>query len=185
MEKLPSVDALHDPLVLPSQHHHTSLAHNRNEVLTNSKVAASHHLLNESQSSMQASNLEQQQHQRHYESLESPFSPNSGNDDSHGNQQSTTDISALESTSLGSFVNVNEKVAIYRHPLFPLLRVLFEKCEIATNSIENVNAMNFQEEIKHSITQMAKENKPFFTDDVEVDTLVSFFLNNFITEIIP
>ena len=69
---------------------------------------------------------------------------------------------------------INEKVAIYRHPLFPLLRILFEKCEIATNSVETVNSLTFDHEIKSFITQMAKENKPFFTEDAEVDGLVCY-----------
>ncbi|XP_047130546.1 homeobox protein PKNOX2 isoform X2 [Hydra vulgaris] len=68
---------------------------------------------------------------------------------------------------------VNEKIAIYRHPLFPLLRILFEKCELATNSIENIDSVTiFDYQIKTFITQMAKENKPFFTDDAEVDGLM-------------
>lgn len=78
----------------------------------------------------------------------------------------TTDIQTLSNM-------MNEKVAIYRHPLFPLLRIMFEKCEIATNSIDSVHAITFDNEIKSFITQMAKENKPFFTDDAEVDGLVS------------
>lgn len=89
----------------------------------------------------------------------------------------TTEIPNI--TTLGN-ISASEKVAIYRHPLFPLLRVLFEKCEIATNSIEHVSSLNFDQEIKVFITQMAKENKPFFTEDPEVDTLVNTLINNFL-----
>lgn len=67
---------------------------------------------------------------------------------------------------------IDEKVAIYRHPLFPLLRILFEKTELATNSIESTNSTKFDQEIKTFITRMARENKPFFTEDAEVDGLV-------------
>ena len=67
----------------------------------------------------------------------------------------------------------NEKLSIYRHPLFPLLAMLFEKCEVATNSVDIVNSQAFDQDIKATIVQQAKEGKPFFTEDAEVDGLVS------------
>ena len=89
---------------------------------------------------------------------------------------STLGLSELESsTTLGNIarnVNPNDKMAIYQHPLFPLLRLLFEKCESATKSIDNADSLCFEAEMKAYITEMAKVNKPFFTDNVEVDTLV-------------
>eukprot|EP00111_Clytia_hemisphaerica_P017870 TCONS_00052864-protein len=85
-------------------------------------------------------------------------------------------LSELESsTTLGNIaqnVNPNDKMAIYQHPLFPLLRLLFEKCESATKSIDNADSLCFEAEMKAYITEMAKVNKPFFTDNVEVDTLM-------------
>lgn len=93
--------------------------------------------------------------------------------DSNLNETNMSQIMTVQPTDLQAIGNiVNEKVSIYRHPLFPLLRILFEKCEIATNSIENVNSITFDNEIKSFITQMAKENKPFFTEDAEVDGLM-------------
>lgn len=69
-------------------------------------------------------------------------------------------------------VDFNEKIAIYQHPLFPLLQVLFEKCESATKSIDQADTLIFENEIKTYISEMTKGNKPFFTDDAEVDSLV-------------
>ena len=69
-------------------------------------------------------------------------------------------------------VDFNEKIAIYQHPLFPLLRVLFEKCEAATKSIDQADTLIFKNEIKTYISEMTKGNKPFFTNDAEVDSLV-------------
>ncbi len=67
----------------------------------------------------------------------------------------------------------NEKLLVYRHPLFPLLGTIFEKCEVATNSLDSVNSQTFDQEIKSFIMQQAKEGKPFFTDDADTDQLVS------------
>ena len=130
------------------------------------------------QSSGHQQQLPTQQQPHHFVNTidSAPAAPLDTNEDQQQSllqQQATTSEVASALQSLGGVVNVNEKVAIYRHPLFPLLRVLFEKCEIATNSIEHVDSINFDNEIKVFITQMAKENKPFFTDNVEVDTLVS------------
>ena len=69
-------------------------------------------------------------------------------------------------------VDFNEKIAIYQHPLFPLLRVMFEKCEAATKSIDQADTLIFENEIKTYVSEMTKGNKPFFTDDAEVDSLV-------------
>ncbi len=66
----------------------------------------------------------------------------------------------------------NEKLLVYRHPLFRLLSTIFEKCEVATNSLDSVNSQTFDQEIKSFIMQQAKEGKPFFTDDADTDQLV-------------
>lgn len=66
----------------------------------------------------------------------------------------------------------NEKLLVYRHPLFRLLSTIFEKCEVATNSLDSVNSQTFDQEIKSFIMQQAKEGKPFFTDDADTDQLM-------------
>lgn len=66
-----------------------------------------------------------------------------------------------------------EKLAIYRHPLFPLLAMLLEKCELATQTNECPTSATFDNDIKNYIMQHNRDGKPFFTDDQELDNLVS------------
>jgi len=89
----------------------------------------------------------------------------------HGNTVAAAQMFSMQ-VNLEQQTNISEKIAIYRHPLFPLLRILFEKCELATNSIEIINASTFDNEIKTFVTQMAKDQKAFFTNDAEVDGLI-------------
>lgn len=72
-----------------------------------------------------------------------------------------------------------EKHAIYRHPLFPLLVQLFEKCEQTTATSECPPCPSFDNEIKDYIIQHNREGKPFFTDDADLDTLVSRKIGDF------
>ena len=65
-----------------------------------------------------------------------------------------------------------EKHAIYRHPLFPLLGLLFEKCEQTTATSECPPCSTFDNEIKDFIIQHNREGKPFFTEDADLNTLV-------------
>ena len=59
-----------------------------------------------------------------------------------------------------------------------LLALLFEKCEIATRSINSFDSdpslSAFNNEIEEFIEHQQKIDKPFFTDNPEVDSLVSF-----------
>ena len=45
-----------------------------------------------------------------------------------------------------------DKRAIYKHPLFPLLALLFEKCELATQSAECPSSEGFNVDIQVTIT---------------------------------
>ena len=83
-------------------------------------------------------------------------------------------VQAADMQQLG--VMESQKILVYRHPLFPLLAKIFEKCEFATNSLDAVNSQAFDQEIKAFITQEAKEGKPFFTDDADTDQLVGYIL---------
>lgn len=65
-----------------------------------------------------------------------------------------------------------EKLAIYRHPLFPLLAMLLEKCELATQTNECPSSTTFDNDIKNYIMQHNRDGKPFFTEDQELDNLV-------------
>ncbi|KAI2800582.1 Homeobox protein pknox2 [Blomia tropicalis] len=71
-----------------------------------------------------------------------------------------------------------DKKAVYSHPLFPLLALIFEKCEIATRSINafdtdpSLQSSTFNNEIEEFIEHQQKMGKPFLTNNSEVDTLM-------------
>lgn len=59
-----------------------------------------------------------------------------------------------------------------RHPLFPLLALLFEKCEQSTMSADCITSASFDVDIENFVRCQEKEGKPFFSDDPELDNLV-------------
>jgi len=65
-----------------------------------------------------------------------------------------------------------DKRAIYKHPLFPLLALLFEKCELATQSPECPSSESFNVDIQTFVQHQQRDKKPFFTDNKEVDDLM-------------
>ena len=64
-------------------------------------------------------------------------------------------------------------VFLLRHPLFPLLALLFEKCEQATQGSECITSASFDVDIENFVHQQEREHKPFFSEDPELDNLVS------------
>uniref|UniRef100_A0A4W3H540 Pbx/knotted 1 homeobox 2 n=1 Tax=Callorhinchus milii TaxID=7868 RepID=A0A4W3H540_CALMI len=66
----------------------------------------------------------------------------------------------------------SDKRAVYRHPLFPLLALLFEKCEQSTQGSECVTSASFDVDIENFVHQQEQEHKPFFSDDPEIDNLM-------------
>ncbi|KFV58894.1 Homeobox protein PKNOX2, partial [Gavia stellata] len=62
--------------------------------------------------------------------------------------------------------------ALCRHPLFPLLTLLFEKCEQATQGSECITSASFDVDIENFVHQQEQEHKPFFSDDPELDNLM-------------
>ncbi|EEC13638.1 homeobox protein Pknox1, putative, partial [Ixodes scapularis] len=62
--------------------------------------------------------------------------------------------------------------ALCRHPLFPLLALLFEKCERATQSAEAPCSESFSSDIQAFVQHQEQDRKPFFSDDPEVDGLM-------------
>lgn len=60
-----------------------------------------------------------------------------------------------------------------RHPLFPLLALLFEKCELSTLSSECITSASFDVDIENFVRSQEKDGKPFFSEDPELDNLVS------------
>uniref|UniRef100_A0ACB8FIM4 Homeobox protein pknox1 n=1 Tax=Sphaerodactylus townsendi TaxID=933632 RepID=A0ACB8FIM4_9SAUR len=65
-----------------------------------------------------------------------------------------------------------DKQAIYRHPLFPLLALLFEKCEQSTQGSEGTTSASFDVDIENFVRKQEKEGKPFFCEDTETDNLM-------------
>ncbi|KAG1696483.1 Homeobox protein PKNOX2 [Nymphon striatum] len=64
------------------------------------------------------------------------------------------------------------KNSVYKHPLFPLLALLFEKCEIATQSAEVPSSEGFNHDIHDFVRHQEQDSKPFFSEDSEVDALM-------------
>ncbi|XP_072541612.1 homeobox protein PKNOX1.1 [Salminus brasiliensis] len=65
-----------------------------------------------------------------------------------------------------------DKASIYRHPLFPLLALLFEKCEQSTQGPESVSSASFDVDIENFVRSQEKESKAFFSEDPELDNLM-------------
>ncbi|XP_054603225.1 homeobox protein PKNOX1.1 isoform X3 [Nothobranchius furzeri] len=65
-----------------------------------------------------------------------------------------------------------DKASIYRHPLFPLLALLFEKCEQSTLSSDCITSASFDVDIENFVHCQEKEGKPFFSEDPELDNLM-------------
>ncbi|KAJ8282229.1 hypothetical protein COCON_G00047480 [Conger conger] len=65
-----------------------------------------------------------------------------------------------------------DKEVIYRHPLFPLLALLFEKCEQSTQGSDCVSSASFDVDIENFVRSQDKEGKAFFSDDPELDNLM-------------
>lgn len=62
---------------------------------------------------------------------------------------------------------------LHRHPLFPLLALLFERCEQATQSAESASSESFNIDIQAFVQHQERDQKPFLINDAEVDGLVS------------
>uniref|UniRef100_A0A8C4NH39 Homeobox domain-containing protein n=2 Tax=Eptatretus burgeri TaxID=7764 RepID=A0A8C4NH39_EPTBU len=65
-----------------------------------------------------------------------------------------------------------DKRAVYRHPLFPLLALLFEKCEAATCGAETVTSASFDLDIENFVQRQEQEQRAFFSDEPEIDNLM-------------
>lgn len=65
-----------------------------------------------------------------------------------------------------------EKRAIYGHPLFPLMALLFEKCEQASQTSDCPSSDSFDVDIQAFVHHQEKDRKPFFSEDPELDALM-------------
>lgn len=66
----------------------------------------------------------------------------------------------------------NEWDFFFRHPLFPLLALLFERCEQATQLAETPNSESFNMDIQAFVQHQERDRKPFLVNDAEIDGLV-------------
>ncbi|XP_030761174.1 homeobox protein PKNOX2-like [Sitophilus oryzae] len=65
-----------------------------------------------------------------------------------------------------------DKRAVYKHPLFPLLALLFERCELATQSSEPQSSDAFNLDIQAFVQHQERDRKPFLANEVEIDGLM-------------
>lgn len=61
---------------------------------------------------------------------------------------------------------------LFSHPLLPLLTLLFEKCEQATQTSSCPSSESLDDDIQKFVRQQEQEGKPFFSEDPELDGLV-------------
>jgi len=65
-----------------------------------------------------------------------------------------------------------DKRAVYEHPLFPLLALLLEKCEVATQTADVCSAEAFSADVQAFIQHQQRDRKPFLINQPEVDELM-------------
>uniref|UniRef100_A0A6P7GUZ5 Uncharacterized protein LOC114341095 n=1 Tax=Diabrotica virgifera virgifera TaxID=50390 RepID=A0A6P7GUZ5_DIAVI len=65
-----------------------------------------------------------------------------------------------------------DKRAVYKHPLFPLLALLFERCELATQSSDTQSSDAFNLDIQAFVQHQERDRKPFLANEPEIDGLL-------------
>ncbi|XP_053621840.1 homeobox protein PKNOX2-like [Plodia interpunctella] len=65
-----------------------------------------------------------------------------------------------------------DKRAVYKHPLFPLLALLLERCEQATAGAEPPAADAFGADLQAFVLHQRRDRRPFLVDDPEIDGLM-------------
>jgi len=93
--------------------------------------------------------------------------------------QHKVEMEAAAAEAAGPHLHKRDKDAIYGHPLFPLLALIFEKCELATCTPRDAGAQgagvfsseSFDEDIAVFSKQIRAE-KPYYLADPEVDSLM-------------
>lgn len=64
------------------------------------------------------------------------------------------------------------KFLSFRHPLFPLLALLLERCEQATAGAEPPAADAFGADLQAFVQHQRRDRRPFLVDDPEIDGLM-------------
>ncbi|KAF5286185.1 hypothetical protein FQA39_LY16355 [Lamprigera yunnana] len=65
-----------------------------------------------------------------------------------------------------------DKRSVYKHPLFPLLALLFERCELATQSSDPQSSDAFNLDIQAFVQHQERDRKPFLANEPEIDGLM-------------
>ncbi|KAK9892491.1 hypothetical protein WA026_020481 [Henosepilachna vigintioctopunctata] len=65
-----------------------------------------------------------------------------------------------------------DKRSVYKHPLFPLLALLFERCELATQSSDAQSSEAFNLDIQAFVQHQERDRKPFLANEPEIDGLM-------------
>merc|ERR1711892_1153972 len=66
----------------------------------------------------------------------------------------------------------SDKRLIYKHPLFPLLALLFEKCELATQSAECPSSEGFNVDIQAFVQHQQQDKRPLLSESDEANELM-------------
>ncbi|XP_052805413.1 homeobox protein PKNOX1-like [Mya arenaria] len=80
-------------------------------------------------------------------------------------------LQAIQSPSTDANMD-REKQAIYKHPLFPLMAMLFEKCEQASASCDVASPQSISEDMQVFLMHQEKENTPLLEENGELDNLI-------------
>ncbi|KAB0791585.1 hypothetical protein PPYR_03385 [Photinus pyralis] len=87
--------------------------------------------------------------------------------------QQPLSAAALFPTSEGDQAQFEaDKRAVYKHPLFPLLALLFERCELATQSSDPQSSDAFNMDIQAFVQHQERDRKPFLANEPEIDGLM-------------
>ncbi|GAB6020537.1 hypothetical protein CHUAL_003220 [Chamberlinius hualienensis] len=99
----------------------------------------------------------------------------------HAMQYHPNHVSSISNHVMGQVPDVHkrDKDAIYGHPLFPLLALIFEKCELATCTPREpgvaggdvCSSESFNEDIAVFSKQIRQE-KPYYVSDLELDSIM-------------
>lgn len=65
-----------------------------------------------------------------------------------------------------------DKHAVYEHPLFPLLALLLEKCELATHSGDFICGESLVSDVQTFLRHQQRDCKPFLSSQPEIDELM-------------
>ncbi|XP_076457469.1 homeobox protein PKNOX2-like [Babylonia areolata] len=95
--------------------------------------------------------------------------------DSNTDHQDNRNTPALITVTQAAEVDPSveeQKQMIYRHPLFPLMAMVFEKCELVSASLDSFVGADYDKDIHSFFEHSAQKNQSFHTDDEDLDNLM-------------